>query len=529
MSALVSSLRAAGRHHLSAGTFVVRPVTGFYLYRIEQFKQIQKMLGNGAKIESETFRVGGHDWRVRCYPNGEEGYEGFIGLYLEHASLERTGDATADFRMSILDHTGKPSWTEGNAQLLEEIDDESEGDAQTFSIGKRTRWGWSDFMKVEDLDDKEHLKDGCLIIVCDVTVLDMHTIKYRDGMASTTTMVPPSKLHREPTEVPSESKEGSDPYMEIEVGRGTIPANRSMLAARSPVFKEELMPTKIHVEGIDADVFKALLHFIYTNTLPQEMEQQETLAKMAKPLLVAADRYKLEKMKLVCEESKQQNKELWQNLEQKGQGHIWDSSSSCTGLGVDVLVGHVVKEVVDVGEEIVVGKLVVGVRDEEVSSRAERFPKTLSPFSRTGLKEVRFRRPTVHAASRDGEDRSSSAELRNLWREEEEVLVHLTERSDLPFIGAREGGERAATIGEMKRQQPKGCTVRIRTPLSQKSFQLPCDLSYTRSAWQKFRHRLGSFPRRGASRCVAAGGGGGARVDVPLVLMLIQVGKEPSL
>ncbi|KAM3400502.1 hypothetical protein ACQJBY_005391 [Aegilops geniculata] len=287
MSALVSSLRAAGRHHLSAGTFVVRPVTGSYLYRIEQFKQIQKMLGNGAKIESETFQVGGHDWRIRCYPNGEEGYEGFIGLYLEHASLDRTGDATADFRMSILDHTGKPLWTEGHAQLSEEIDDESEGDAQTFSIGKRTRWGWSDFMKVEDLDDEEHLKDGSLIIVCDVTVLNMRTIEYRDGMASTTT-----------TQVPSESKEGADPDMEIEVGRVTIPANRSMLAAQSPVFKEELMPTKIRVEGIDADVFKALLYFICTNTLPQE-----TLAKMAKPLLVAADRYKLEKMKLVCEEA----------------------------------------------------------------------------------------------------------------------------------------------------------------------------------------------------------------------------------
>ena len=29
-----------------------------------------------------------------------------------------------------------------------------------------------------------------------------------------------------------------------------------------------------------------------------------------------------------------------------------------------------------------------------------------------------------------------------LWREEEEILVRLSERSDLPFIGAREGGER---------------------------------------------------------------------------------------
>ena len=36
-------------------------------------------------------------------------------------------------------------------------------------------------------------------------------------------------------------------------------------------------------------------------------------------------------------------------------------------------------------------------------------------------------------------------------------------------------------------------------------------------------------PRSGAARRGEAGGGGGARVDVPLVLMLIQVGKEPPL
>jgi hypothetical protein len=55
---------------------------------------------------------------------------------------------------------------------------------------------------------------------------------------------------------------------------------------------------------------------------------------------------------------------------------------------VDVVVGerHVAEEVVDVGEEVLVGEdvLLVGVRDEElVSSRAERSPKTLSPLSRT--------------------------------------------------------------------------------------------------------------------------------------------------
>ena len=80
----------------------------------------------------------------------------------------------------------------------------------------------------------------------------------------------------------------------------------------------------------------------------------------------------------------------------------------------------------DVGEEVVVGEVVAGVRDEEASSRAERSPKTLSPFSRTGLKRCGLggllSRCAVHAASRDEEERSSSAVFRNLWREEEEIL-----------------------------------------------------------------------------------------------------------
>ena len=49
---------------------------------------------------------------------------------------------------------------------------------------------------------------------------------------------------------------------------------------------------------------------------------------------------------------------------------------------------------------------------------------------------------------------------------------------------------------------------------------------------------IGSFPqpaarrdeaRRGVAWRGEACGGGGARVDIPLVLMLIQVGKEPPL
>ena len=83
----------------------------------------------------------------------------------------------------------------------------------------------------------------------------------------------------------------------------------------------------------------------------------------------------------------------------------------------------------DVGEEVVGDRI---VRDEAATSLG-------------GL----LSRRAVHAASRDEEDSSSSEMEPMAW--EGVVLVRLSGRSDLPFIGAREGGERAATGGETRR------------------------------------------------------------------------------
>jgi hypothetical protein len=108
----------------------------------------------------------------------------------------------------------------------------------------------------------------------------------------------------------------------------------------------------------------------------------------------------------------------------------WSRCGCRTAVGVIVSERHVVKEVVDVGEEVVVGEdvVLVSVRDEELaSSRAERSPKTLSPLSRTGSQETGFRmgktvrqRKALEAGGNGG--------------------CVLAERSDLSFI-ATEGGE----------------------------------------------------------------------------------------
>jgi len=91
----------------------------------------------------------------------------------------------------------------------------------------------------------------------------------------------------------------------------TFKAHKCVLAARSAVFKAEVFGAMkestdgalICVDDMDAQVFMALLNFVYTDALPdfQDMKKQEEAA-MAQHLLVAADRYNLERLKLICED-----------------------------------------------------------------------------------------------------------------------------------------------------------------------------------------------------------------------------------
>ncbi|KAG8076239.1 hypothetical protein GUJ93_ZPchr0006g45856 [Zizania palustris] len=69
----------------------------------------------------------------------------------------------------------------------------------------------------------------------------------------------------------------------------------------------------VEIKDMEASVFRAMLHFIYSGTLPQldqqpissDMEQDATT--MTQHLLVAADRYGLDRLKLICQEKLHNN------------------------------------------------------------------------------------------------------------------------------------------------------------------------------------------------------------------------------
>ncbi|GJM84603.1 hypothetical protein PR202_ga00288 [Eleusine coracana subsp. coracana] len=56
----------------------------------------------------------------------------------------------------------------------------------------------------------------------------------------------------------------------------------------------------IRIGDMEAKVFKAMLHFIYTDSFP-EMDKEEQVA-MLQHLLEAADRFNVQRMKLMCQD-----------------------------------------------------------------------------------------------------------------------------------------------------------------------------------------------------------------------------------
>ncbi|KAL5510493.1 hypothetical protein EMCRGX_G006049 [Ephydatia muelleri] len=80
-------------------------------------------------------------------------------------------------------------------------------------------------------------------------------------------------------------------------------AHKAVLAARSPVFSamfehemEESRKNRVEISDLDQEVMQEMLAYIYTGKAPN-------LKKMANSLLSAADKYALDRLKVMCEEA----------------------------------------------------------------------------------------------------------------------------------------------------------------------------------------------------------------------------------
>uniref|UniRef100_A0ACD5W3C4 Uncharacterized protein n=1 Tax=Avena sativa TaxID=4498 RepID=A0ACD5W3C4_AVESA len=165
-------------------------------------------------------------------------------------------------------------------------------------------WGLHKFMKRTILESSPYLQDDRLVIKCEVTVVKEPQVE--ETALDLDVQVPPSDLSDNLGKL-LESEEETD--VTFKVKKEVFCAHRIVLAMRSPVFKAELygpMRDKrirnIIVKDMQPAAFKTLLHYIYTDLLPSMDDLDNNDQKeMVKHLLVAADKYAIERLKLICE------------------------------------------------------------------------------------------------------------------------------------------------------------------------------------------------------------------------------------
>ncbi|KAL6644505.1 hypothetical protein ACP70R_016113 [Stipagrostis hirtigluma subsp. patula] len=241
--------------------------SGFVEFKVN-YEQTKDLAINKA-IHSDTFSAGGHMWRINCFPRGTKEFEqgNYLSIYVELVSKRRS--ANAIFETFLM---GKDGQTSSTATRRSDV-----------HLFQQEDWGWSRFVSHTDLVEN-YVIEGHITIICAVMVMKDSSIP-----------VPPAEIAKHLGTL-LDSSDGTD--VSFVIDSETFHAHRAVLAARSPVFKAELLGSmaeatmsSITLNDISPATFRVMLRFIYTDALPGDDELGDPPSEMLRNLLAAADRY----------------------------------------------------------------------------------------------------------------------------------------------------------------------------------------------------------------------------------------------
>lgn len=266
----------------------VKVVKFSYMWTINNFSFCREEMGE--VLKSSSFSAGANDklkWCLRVNPKGlDEESKDYLSLYLLLVSCNKS-EVRAKFKFSIL-----------NAKREETKAMESQR-AYRFVQGKD--WGFKKFIRRDFLMDETNglLPDDKLTIFCEVSVVG-ETVNISGQSSCTPVRVPECRLSDDLGQL-YEKSAFSD--VTLSVGGKDFYVHKAILAARSVVFNamfehemEERKQNRVEITDVEHNVMTEMLRFVYTGKV-------SNLDKMADELLAAADKYALERLKVMCEES----------------------------------------------------------------------------------------------------------------------------------------------------------------------------------------------------------------------------------
>uniref|UniRef100_A0A6V7J3J1 BTB domain-containing protein n=1 Tax=Bracon brevicornis TaxID=1563983 RepID=A0A6V7J3J1_9HYME len=254
-----------------------------YKWTIKNFSCLQQK--NQEKLNSPIFNVGKNNvqWLLQIYPRGNEQGSNDVSCFLVLVSKgSAESGLDVNLQLGILNSSNilAEKSFKHNYQALE-------------------GWGWPRMMERAVLLEKCKMDDS-LILQCAIeqtltTVVTSTNITVSFDSQTNQLSDDCRKLIKQPNRF-------SDVI--IVVNGKELAAHKNLLSARSSVFDGMLMHKKLgdssieklKIEGMSIKTVEAMLEFIYT-------DEVKNLKEMASDLIGAADKYKLIRLKGMCEES----------------------------------------------------------------------------------------------------------------------------------------------------------------------------------------------------------------------------------
>ncbi|XP_051054954.1 speckle-type POZ protein-like [Phodopus roborovskii] len=244
----------------------------------------------GTHIRSPTFSSGSNDthkWCLKVHPNGvNEESKDYLSVYL-----------------GLLSHPKSPVWASFQFWIINAEREKSQvmKSPTYFRFLQNQHWGFKKFIHRDFLLSWEPwlLEQNELSLQCQVTVVQ-DSFHISEESPTPKIQVPRCTMADELGELWENSLFADCCLV---VAGQEFRAHKAILAARSPVFRalfqrdmEESRTNRIEILDLEPHVFKAMMCFIYTGKAPD-------LHNMADTVLPAADKYGLERLKVICEDA----------------------------------------------------------------------------------------------------------------------------------------------------------------------------------------------------------------------------------